>query len=80
MIVMSDGVYIHIYDQINNQIFTAPPFPRSQVVPKLNPKGRDLLQKLLVCNPQGRLSADEAMLHSYFHDLPPTTQHTLAAI
>ncbi|XP_003737255.1 cyclin-dependent-like kinase 5 [Galendromus occidentalis] len=42
----------------------------SQVVPKLNPKGRDLLQKLLVCNPQGRLSADEAMLHSYFQDLP----------
>ncbi|XP_022650679.1 cyclin-dependent-like kinase 5 [Varroa jacobsoni] len=52
----------------------------SQVVPKLNPKGRDLLQKLLVCNPQGRLSADEAMLHSYFHDLSLTTQQTLPGV
>ena len=39
------------------------------VVPKLNSRGRDLLQKLLVCNPSGRLFADEAMAHSYFSDL-----------
>ncbi|XP_060519798.1 cyclin-dependent-like kinase 5 isoform X1 [Cylas formicarius] len=43
----------------------------SQVVPKLGNKGRDLLQKLLVCNPLGRLSADDAMAHSYFSDLNP---------
>ncbi|UYV62265.1 CDK5 [Cordylochernes scorpioides] len=41
----------------------------AQVVPKLNTKGRDLLQKLLVCNPSLRLSADEAMQHPYFNDL-----------
>nr|CAG4651072.1 EOG090X081V [Simocephalus serrulatus] len=41
-----------------------------QVVPKMNPKGRDLLQKLLICNPVLRLSADEAMTHCYFADLP----------
>ncbi|XP_062601675.1 cyclin-dependent kinase 5-like [Saccostrea cucullata] len=39
--------------------------------PKLNPKGRDLLQRLLICNPPGRLSAEEGMLHQYFSDLDP---------
>lgn len=42
-----------------------------QVVPKLNPKGRDLLQRLLICNPSGRMSAEEGMLHQYFSDLDP---------
>ncbi|KAK2709858.1 cyclin-dependent kinase 5-like [Artemia franciscana] len=46
-----------------------PPAPSlSQVVPKLGPKGRDLLQRLLVCNPSHRISAEEAMQHSYFDD------------
>ncbi|RWS02638.1 Cyclin-dependent kinase 5-like protein [Dinothrombium tinctorium] len=47
----------------------------SQVVPKLNAKGRDLLQKLLVCNPANRISADEAMQHSYFTDLPAAVKN-----
>lgn len=42
----------------------------SSVVPKLNSKGRDLLQKLLVCNPAARISAEESLNHSYFNDLP----------
>ncbi|XP_014785734.1 cyclin-dependent-like kinase 5 isoform X2 [Octopus bimaculoides] len=42
-----------------------------QVVPKLNSKGRDLLQRLLVCNPSQRLSSEEGMQHSYFADLSP---------
>ncbi|KAJ9593274.1 hypothetical protein L9F63_015149 [Diploptera punctata] len=41
----------------------------SQVVPKLNSKGRDLLQRLLVCNPALRLPAEDAMTHPYFSDL-----------
>ncbi|KAG1664359.1 Cyclin-dependent-like kinase 5 [Nymphon striatum] len=43
----------------------------AQVVPKLNNKGRDLIQQLLVCNPSLRLSADEAMQHIYFADVCP---------
>jgi cyclin-dependent kinase 5 len=42
----------------------------NQVVPKLNSRGRDLLQRLLVCNPSQRLSADDAMNHTYFNELP----------
>lgn len=42
----------------------------SQVVPKLNVKGKDLLQKLLVCYPPKRISADDALNHSYFSDIP----------
>ncbi|TFJ96668.1 electron transfer flavoprotein subunit beta [Platysternon megacephalum] len=38
------------------------------VVPKLNATGRDLLQNLLKCNPVQRISAEEALQHSYFTD------------
>ncbi|CAO4371651.1 Protein CBR-CDK-5 [Caenorhabditis briggsae] len=40
----------------------------SQIVPNLNTRGRDLLQKLLVCNPAGRIDADTALRHAYFAD------------
>nr|CAG4649428.1 EOG090X081V [Scapholeberis mucronata] len=41
----------------------------AQVVPKMTLKGKDLLQKLLLCNPVLRVSAEEAMNHPYFSDL-----------
>lgn len=47
----------------------------SQVVPKLGNRGRDLLQRLLVCNPIGRMSADDAMTHAYFSDLNPAVKN-----
>ncbi|XP_050045761.1 cyclin-dependent kinase 5 [Dermacentor andersoni] len=47
----------------------------AQVVPKLSCRGRDLLQKLLVCNPAVRLSAEEAMQHPYFSDLPTSIRN-----
>jgi len=47
----------------------------ASVVPKLNSKGRDLLQKLLVCYPNHRISAEEAMAHSYFLDLSQTIKN-----
>jgi len=40
-----------------------------QVCPKLNSRGRDLLQKLLVCNPLQRLPACRAIASCYFSDL-----------
>ncbi|XP_043469276.1 cyclin-dependent-like kinase 5 isoform X1 [Leptopilina heterotoma] len=58
------------------------PFPQyhptqglPQVTPKLTARGKDLLQRLLVCNPVLRISAEEAMLHSYFNDLSPTIKN-----
>merc|ERR1712170_141184 len=42
-----------------------------QVVPNLSSRGRDLLLSLLVCNPGRRISAEEAMQHTYFSDLNP---------
>uniref|UniRef100_A0A1A9VDD2 Cyclin-dependent kinase 5 homolog n=1 Tax=Glossina austeni TaxID=7395 RepID=A0A1A9VDD2_GLOAU len=41
----------------------------SQIVPRLSSKGRDLLQKLLVCRPNQRVSAEQAMQHPYFTDI-----------
>ncbi len=45
--------------------------PLSSVVPGLSAKGRDLLQRLLICNPSLRMSAEEGLIHSYFGDLNP---------
>ncbi|XP_047487134.1 cyclin-dependent-like kinase 5 [Penaeus chinensis] len=46
-----------------------PTMTLAQVCPKLSSKGRDLLQRLLICNPAVRMSAEDAMAHSYFADL-----------
>lgn len=46
-----------------------PSMTLTQVIPKLSNKGRDLLQRLLLCNPSLRLSADDSMAHPYFQDL-----------
>ncbi|CAD6197418.1 unnamed protein product [Caenorhabditis auriculariae] len=40
-----------------------------QVVPNLSSKGRDLLQKFLMCNPTGRIDAESALRHPYFTDV-----------
>jgi len=44
--------------------------PLSKVCPKLDPEGLDLLDKMLKCNPSERISAKQAMTHSYFKDIP----------
>jgi cyclin-dependent kinase 5 len=46
--------------------FYQPAMPLSQAVPNLNSNGIDLLQRLLVCNPAHRISADNALRHAYF--------------
>lgn len=47
----------------------------AQVVPRLSARGRDLLARLLTCNPALRLPADDAMAHAYFHDLNPSVKN-----
>lgn len=47
----------------------------AQVVPRLPARGRDLLTRLLTCNPALRMPADDAMAHAYFHDLNPSVKN-----
>ena len=47
-----------------------PPAPFNSISP-LNDTGLDLLELHLVCFPDGRLSADDAMKHAYFADIDP---------
>lgn len=47
----------------------------AQVVPRLPARGRDLLARLLTCNPALRMPADDAMAHAYFHDLNPSVKN-----
>ncbi|XP_045584861.1 cyclin-dependent kinase 5 [Procambarus clarkii] len=52
-----------------------PTMTLAQVCPKLSSKGRDLLQRLLICNPAVRMSAEDAMTHAYFADLSPSIRN-----
>jgi len=45
------------------------PIPLATVVPKLGPKGIDLLGRMLQYHPDTRISSEEALLHEYFFDL-----------
>lgn len=55
---LASVIFFLVYHPTNNW---------NQIVP-LNIKGRDLLQKLLVCRPTLRLSAEQAMAHPYFNE------------
>ncbi|XP_033097681.1 cyclin-dependent-like kinase 5 [Anneissia japonica] len=46
----------------------------ANVVPNLSSKGRDLLQHLLICNPNLRMSAEDGLQHSYFSDVSPAVK------
>jgi cyclin-dependent kinase len=43
----------------------------ASIVPTLEPQGIELLQKMLLYEPSQRISAKDALVHEYFHDLPP---------
>jgi len=47
-----------------------PRIPMNQVFPNLNPDACDLLDQIFVYDPEKRISASDALRHSYFKDLP----------
>ncbi|KAJ8305099.1 hypothetical protein KUTeg_017349 [Tegillarca granosa] len=51
-----------------NSFKAVPPQPLEQFVPEIDNDAKDLLEKLICFNPHRRLSAQEAMNHSYFRD------------
>lgn len=48
---------------------TLPPTPLNEVFPLLGDVAIDLLSKMLVCDPEKRITASEALKHYYFVDL-----------
>lgn len=70
---MSLSQVVRLYGSLSSTVMILSKY--FQVVPKLGNRGRDLLQRLLVCNPMGRMSADEAMAHQYFNDLSPAIKN-----
>jgi len=44
------------------------------IMPSMDPLALQLLAAMLVLRPDGRISAAEALLHPYFHDLPQARQ------
>ncbi|XP_023230924.1 cyclin-dependent kinase 4-like [Centruroides vittatus] len=45
--------------------------PLETVVPAICPEGKDLLQKMLIFDPNKRISAKQALKHKYFNGLEP---------
>ena len=55
----------------------------TKLIPHLSPEGQDLLQKLLMYNPEDRISAKQALRHAFFREIRSgvTSQHRrLAAL
>ena len=44
--------------------------PLEKLVPNLGMQGLDLLDKMLKCNPNERITAKDAMNHPYLKDVP----------
>lgn len=40
-----------------------------KLIPHLSPEGQDLLQKLLMYNPEDRISAKQALRHPFFREI-----------
>jgi len=43
--------------------------PLEKYVPKLDKDGMDLLEKMLLIDPEKRISAEDALKHPFFNDL-----------
>ena len=55
-----------------------PNIPFSQIFPNANPKGIDLMQKMLRFNPDERISVDEALRHPYLESLHDPAEEPVA--
>ncbi|KNE60548.1 hypothetical protein AMAG_18558 [Allomyces macrogynus ATCC 38327] len=55
-----------------------PAQPLSAVLPMIEPYGLDLLQRFLQYQPQLRVSAKDALTHTYFHDVHQLYQQAAA--
>eukprot|EP00775_Hariotina_reticulata_P006675 gene6675-6899_t len=53
------------------------PVPLTEICPHLDPLGLDLLSKMLVYDPQLRITARTALQHAYFHDIADMLQQPL---
>ena len=47
----------------------------AKMVPGLDELGLDLLDKMLKCNPDERITAKDAMLHPYLKDVPDSIKN-----
>lgn len=45
----------------------------TKLIPHLSPEGQDLLQKLLMYNPEDRISAKQALRHAFFREIRSDT-------
>lgn len=58
----------------NPQFPNWPTRPLSGIVPTLDAEGTDLLQRMLVYHPAARITAQQALQHPYFFDVPAILQ------
>ncbi|KAL0022117.1 hypothetical protein WJX79_002445 [Trebouxia sp. C0005] len=51
----------------------------TKLIPHLSPEGQDLLQKLLMYNPEDRISAKQALRHAFFREIREEEKRLAAA-
>ncbi len=49
----------------------------TKLIPHLSPEGQDLLQKLLMYNPEDRISAKQALRHAFFREIRSAKPHVI---